>query len=505
VGLRISELDRIRDLLCHGLSSVNPVFHVLHVPRLHIPQTECDMSNPVMLAELFPQLLVMGVVLGVSMGVIKLIQLVKRSTQSTPSEGTVICARCGCRTALDSYCCECGSPLARVSDPVPNVAETTSGGPAPITPVRARKASGAIIRKVVLGLLLIVVTIAGVFVYIVTRPDPNGYKGFDPSASPWALYYMRKGVRGIAADQGLRNIAFCDGGTVVKPGAFVYLIDSCFEYGPLGDGRVRVPFFVQMERIPPDGGTYSVVQFKAGQSAVVRPPQIADARGLTPPTLPPAILGTTYSQYLFAVGGYTLRNFNSVSTEANYGWFPKGTLPPGLTGHTAMSPCIQQDMENCAFLLSGTPTQAGQFTFSVEVADWASKNSDGTYRVGRANITITVNPSPESSDMPNAPPGVFAGDGIKDGVVPAYPSTVTATLAKHCSEVVRGVAPGAEPEMNCPFRTLSGEEFSVDNPNEPFERFQEKPGAVYILYWRNMPDRSGGSTWFLQAELLPQN
>jgi hypothetical protein len=208
-------------------------------------------------------------------------------------EDASFCTGCGQKLATDAnFCTRCGHaraarlqsrlPMEAVvfRDPV-SLTAATGGAAVPDQPVLPSKSSWKIVRNVVLGGLLIVVALAAFVVYTITRPDPDGYRGLSPLSSERALYYMRKQVRGIAADQGFRNIVLCDGGNVTKPGAFVYLIDSCFEYGS-GDGRARVPFFVQMDRIPPDGQTYSVVQFKAGQPALVTPPKIADASGRTP-------------------------------------------------------------------------------------------------------------------------------------------------------------------------------------------------------------------------------
>src|SRR5579871_287924 len=305
---------------------------------------------------------------------------------------TVICARCGCRSALNSYCCECGSPLVRASDPVPNVARVTNGPP-PLQPVQTRRGHGSSVRNVVVGLLLIVLAVTFFFVYMITRPDPNGHYGFDPSSSDRALYYMRKEVRSIAAARGFRDITFCDGGSVTRPGPFVYLVNSCFE-GDAG-GRFRVPFFAQMDRTPPDGQTYSLLQFKVGQVEPVTPPFITDSGGRTPPIPRPAAVGTFYSEYLNAEGGYTLPGLNAVSIRPGYGWVQlKGSLPPGLTEKLVNKPCLQKDMEQCALLISGTPTQPGTFTFTEQVTNYNGKN---TYS-SQQSVTIIVNPSSNGSD-----------------------------------------------------------------------------------------------------------
>jgi hypothetical protein len=250
---------------------------------------------------------------------------------------------------------------------------------------------------VIVGGLLVIAALAGLFVYTITKPDPDGSPGLSPSTT--ALYYMRKGVRDIAAGQGFRDIAFYNGGSL-HHAPFVYLVDSCFEYDATG-GRVRVPFFVQMERTPQDAQTYSVVQFKAGQPEQVTGPTITDASGNTPPVLPPATLGSSYTGYLEAVGGYTLPAFNAVTIRPGYNWGSGVTLPPGLTETIVGAPCIQPGMEQCALLISGTPTQAGTYTFMEQAMD-------PSYNNRQQSITITVNPSPPGglteSDSPSGTP-----------------------------------------------------------------------------------------------------
>ncbi len=320
---------------------------------------------------------------------------------------------------MDSYCSECGSPVLLASDPAQFVAAAINGPP-PLQPARAHKSLKAA-RNVVLGLLLIVVLAAtGFLAYTITRPDPNGYYGFDPSSSARALYYMRKEVRGVVAERGVRHITFCDGGNVTRPGAFVYLLSSCFEYDD-GRGRFRVPFFVQMERTPPDGQTYSLVQFKVGQSGPVTAPMITDGSGRTAPVLRAATVGSLYSVYLNAVGGYTLPNLNSVSTRPSYGCAqPNGSLPPGLTGKVINSPCIQNDMEHCALLISGTPTQAGIFTFTEQVTDYNGKTSNSRHESfsiivsenGTGTSDTAHTPGPENADCLSYGPAEVKLTGI---------------------------------------------------------------------------------------------
>jgi hypothetical protein len=104
----------------------------------------------------------------------------------------------------------------------------------------------------------------------------------------------------------------------------------------------------------------------------------------------------------------------------------------------------------------------------------------------------------QSRAVPEGPPGVFTDTGIKDGIVPAFPSTAIVILTKKCSGVVRGNGPEAGTEKNCQFRTLGGQEFSEDNPEDPFE---ERPGVEYKVYWSQTPTpRVGGWMWSFHAD-----
>lgn len=89
----------------------------------------------------------------------------------------------------------------------------------------------------------------------------------------------------------------------------------------------------------------------------------ATALTITPTTLPPGALNVPYSTTLGASGGTAPYNFSVAS----------GALPPGLTLSTSG-------------VLSGSPTQAGTFQFTVGVVDNSSVSST-------AGVTITISPS----------------------------------------------------------------------------------------------------------------
>ena len=122
---------------------------------------------------------------------------------------------------------------------------------------------------------------------------------------------------------------------------------------------------------PTTAGTYTftmrVTDYQGDQAtqqftATINPPlQIT-------PTMPAGTVGVAYSQDLIAQGGVP-----------PYTWsiFANDPLPPGLSlGTTA------PDFNN---VLTGTPTQAGTFSFTIQVTDSAGYSTTGT-------VTITINP-----------------------------------------------------------------------------------------------------------------
>ena len=122
---------------------------------------------------------------------------------------------------------------------------------------------------------------------------------------------------------------------------------------------------------PTTAGTYTftmrVTDYQGDQAtqqftATINPPlQIT-------PTMPAGTVGVAYSQDLIAQGGVP-----------PYSWsiFANDPLPPGLSlGTTA------PDFNN---VLTGTPAQAGTFSFTIQVTDSAGYSTTGT-------VTITINP-----------------------------------------------------------------------------------------------------------------
>jgi hypothetical protein len=133
--------------------------------------------------------------------------------------------------------------------------------------------------------------------------------------------------------------------------------------------------------------TNGLPALKATQSFTI---VIYPALGLTPPTLSPGTVGTPYSVGFQPAGGYGVGTYTYSVTA--------GTLPPGIT------------MLNG--ILSGTPTAAGSFTFTVQVANGPVVNASGlpTFTATQS-YTLTVS-------LPAAPPVTISG-------LPASPAPAT--------------------------------------------------------------------------------
>jgi hypothetical protein len=101
-----------------------------------------------------------------------------------------------------------------------------------------------------------------------------------------------------------------------------------------------------------------------GQDSVTIHPPLVDA---TPNNLPAGKVGVAYSQHLTAQGGLAPYSWSIVS----------GQLPPGLfLGSTS------PDFNN---VLTGTPTTAGTFTFTLQVTDALGDQATG-------KVSVTINP-----------------------------------------------------------------------------------------------------------------
>jgi hypothetical protein len=114
-------------------------------------------------------------------------------------------------------------------------------------------------------------------------------------------------------------------GTPTQPGTFAATITATDSHGRTGSGA------------------FSLV--------VVAAPLL-----ITPTSLPSGTVGVAYSQYLNASGG----------SNAGYQWTVQGSLPPGLIGQVNPGASCTS---SCSYQIAGTPTQAGTFTFTVQVKD----------------------------------------------------------------------------------------------------------------------------------------
>jgi hypothetical protein len=127
---------------------------------------------------------------------------------------------------------------------------------------------------------------------------------------------------------------------------------------------------------------------------------VRDGNGNTPPSLPSGTTGISYSQYLSASGG----------SQAGFTWaIVQGSLPPGLSS----APTVTSSCTGCALVISGTPTQAGTYPFTVKLTD--SLNNS----VQQA-LTIIINSG--------TPPQITSPVGLTLGAIgQAYSYTFAAT------------------------------------------------------------------------------
>jgi hypothetical protein len=152
---------------------------------------------------------------------------------------------------------------------------------------------------------------------------------------------------------------------------------------------------------------------------------------ITTPALPPAAPGTQYTQVVTATGGVPPYTFTST-----------GTLPPGLT------------LSSTTGVVSGIPTTAGTYTFTVMVSDSLGIFATQTYTIlisssvtQAAQVAFVVQPS-----------NVVGSQAIS----PAVQAQVTDTTG--------AAVPGAQVAISfanptCPTATLSGTLTGTTNAN----------------------------------------
>jgi len=125
---------------------------------------------------------------------------------------------------------------------------------------------------------------------------------------------------------------------------------------------------------------------------------------VNPATLPPGVIGTAYSQTISATGGTAPYTFTVSS----------GSLPNGLT------------LEATTGIISGTPTTAGQFSFTIKATDANSCPGSRPYSIVIPVVPncpfITVNPA----TLPAAVIGTFYSQTISaTGGTAPYTFTVS--------------------------------------------------------------------------------
>ena len=150
-------------------------------------------------------------------------------------------------------------------------------------------------------------------------------------------------------------------------------VSSSFTLQP--GGSIDVSYVASMSKVggpwhvyvDVSSGTTLLAHYQATEDVTVNP-----ALSITTTSLPNGIVGAAYSQTLVAAGG-----------SGSYSWsIASGSLPPGLS-------------LSSAGVISGTPTTAGTYTFTVQV-------SDGIGTVTQSlSITIGVALSISTTSLPN--------------------------------------------------------------------------------------------------------
>lgn len=139
-------------------------------------------------------------------------------------------------------------------------------------------------------------------------------------------------------------------------------------------------------------------------SIVIAGPPGCPVITVNPATLPPGVIGTPYSQTVSAVGGTAPYTFTISS----------GALPNGLSLNATTG------------VISGTPTTAGQFTFTITATDASSCPGARPYSIVIPTVPgcpfITLNPA----TLPSAVLGVFYSQTLTaSGGTPPYTFTVS--------------------------------------------------------------------------------
>lgn len=255
-------------------------------------------------------------------------------------------------------------------------------------------------------------TAAGSFNFIITATDANGCPGSRPytigiagaagcpviNVNPATL---PPGVIGtpysqtISATGGTPPYTFTVSSGTLPPGLTLNPMTGVISGTPIAAGQFNFTITATDANGCPGARPYSIVI-----------PVIPSCPFITvnPVTLPPGVVGTPYSQTISATGGAPPYTFTVSS----------GALPPGLTLNATTG------------VISGTPTTAGQFSFTITATDANGCPGSRAYTLVISLLSscpfITVNPP----TLPTPVVGVFYNQTITaSGGTPPYTFTVS--------------------------------------------------------------------------------
>ena len=247
-------------------------------------------------------------------------------------------------------------------------------------------------------------TQAGTYTFVVQATDPNG------GLSSNQTYSITAADLACPADS---NGGTATGGVCVLPAAAVgqqYAEPFAYASGTGGSfsvtGTLPPGLSVSGTTVagsPTQQGTFT---FTVTQSAQAGPP-LQEAYSIT--VGPPLPLTDTTAVSAGTVGTAYTAAFTLSGGEAPYTWSQvSGQLPPGLALASSGAPG-QTDNE-----LTGTPTTAGTYTFTMQVTDTLGDTASG-------QVSITINPRPP---LKISEPSAAAGPAGTVGT--AYPGVVFA-------------------------------------------------------------------------------